>query len=58
MTGHGASSPNFAMVSGWLGQRIKGPALVEEYASTTVIFKGDSLEVSKFGDLVITIARS
>ncbi len=40
------------------GQRIKGPALVEEYASTTVIFHGDSLEVSKFGDLVIQIARS
>jgi hypothetical protein len=31
---------------------------VEEYASTTVIFHGDSLEVSKFGDLVIKIARS
>jgi N-methylhydantoinase A len=40
------------------GQRIKGPALVEEYASTTVIFHGDSLEVSQFGDLVIRIARS
>jgi len=41
-----------------VGQRIAGPALVEEYASTTVIFPGDSLKVSKFGDLVITIARS
>ncbi|MBI4191802.1 MAG: hydantoinase/oxoprolinase family protein [Betaproteobacteria bacterium] len=39
-------------------QRIAGPALVQEYASTTVIFPGDSLKVSKFGDLVITIARS
>ena len=40
------------------GQRIAGPALVEEYASTTVIFPGDRLEVSPYGDLVITIARS
>ncbi|MFA5912197.1 MAG: hydantoinase/oxoprolinase family protein [Burkholderiales bacterium] len=39
------------------GTRIKGPALVEEYASTSVIFPGDELEVSVFGDLVITIAR-
>ena len=40
------------------GQRIAGPALVEEYASTTVVFPGDQLEVSKFGDLIVTIARS
>ncbi len=40
------------------GQRIAGPALIEEYASTTVVFPGDRLEVSKYGDLVITIARS
>jgi N-methylhydantoinase A len=40
------------------GQKIAGPALVEEYASTTVVFPGDRLEVSKYGDLVITIGRS
>jgi len=40
------------------GDRISGPALVEEYASTTVVLPGDSLEVSEFGDLVIAIARS
>jgi N-methylhydantoinase A len=40
------------------GQTITGPALIEEYASTTVIFPGDRLEVSPQGDLVITIARS
>lgn len=40
------------------GQRIAGPTLIEEYASTTVVFPGDRLEVSKYGDLVITIARS
>ncbi len=39
------------------GMRIEGPALIEEYASTTVVFADDLLEVSDFGDLVITIAR-
>jgi len=39
------------------GQVISGPALIEEYASTTVVFPGDRLEVSDYGDLVITIAR-
>jgi N-methylhydantoinase A len=40
------------------GVRIEGPALVEEHASTTVVFPGDRLEVSDWGDLVITVARS
>ena len=39
------------------GDRIAGPALVEEYASTTVVFPGDELEVSRYGDLVISIDR-
>ncbi len=40
------------------GNRIAGPALVEEYASTTVVHPGDCLEVDAFGDLVIEILRS
>jgi N-methylhydantoinase A len=40
------------------GNRIAGPALVEEYASTTVVHPGDLLEVDAFGDLVIEIRRS
>ncbi|OFZ98061.1 MAG: 5-oxoprolinase [Betaproteobacteria bacterium RIFCSPLOWO2_02_FULL_62_17] len=40
------------------GHSIAGPALVEEYASTTVLLPGDRMEVSRYGDLVITIARS
>lgn len=40
------------------GDTIEGPALIEEYASTTVIFPGDKLEVSAFGDLIITIKRT
>ena len=40
------------------GNRIAGPALIEEYASTTVIHPGDLLTVDAFGDLVIEIKRS
>jgi N-methylhydantoinase A len=40
------------------GARIDGPALVEEYASTTVVFPGDRVDVSEYGDLVITIDRT
>ena len=40
------------------GAKIEGPALVEEYASTTVVFPGDQLEVSSFGDLIISVDRS
>jgi N-methylhydantoinase A len=40
------------------GNRIAGPALVEEYASTTVVHPGDVLTVDAFGDLVIEIRRS
>jgi len=35
--------------------RILGPALVEEHASTTVVFPGDALSVDHFGNLVISI---
>jgi N-methylhydantoinase A len=40
------------------GNRIRGPALIEEYASTTVVLPGDVVEVDAFGDLVIEILRS
>jgi N-methylhydantoinase A len=38
--------------------RIKGPALVEEYASTTVVHPGDALEIDALGNLVIATGRS
>ena len=38
--------------------RIAGPALIEEHASTTVMHPGDKLEVDAYGDLIITINRS
>ena len=37
------------------GNRIAGPALVEEHASTTVVLPGDRLEVDSFGNLRIEL---
>jgi N-methylhydantoinase A len=37
------------------GNRIAGPALIEEYASTTVALPGDRVEVDAFGNLMIEI---
>jgi N-methylhydantoinase A len=39
------------------GNKITGPALIEEHASTTVAHPGDLVEVDAFGDLVITVRR-
>jgi len=39
------------------GNRIAGPALIEEYASTTVVYPGDSLVVDAIGNLVLDIRR-
>ena len=38
------------------GNRIDGPALIEEYASTTVLWPGDRLEVDPYGNLHISVA--
>ena len=38
------------------GHRIEGPAVVEEHASTTVLFPGDTLEVDDYLNLIITVA--
>ncbi len=37
------------------GSRIHGPALVQEYASTTVVAPGDRLIVDRFGNLDIEV---
>jgi len=49
-------TPTYRRAALLAGNRIKGPALIEEYASTTVLMPGDVLEVDQFGDLVITVA--
>jgi N-methylhydantoinase A len=38
------------------GNRISGPALVEEHASTTVVHPGDKLVVDEWGNLVLQVA--
>lgn len=38
------------------GHSISGPAIVEEYASTTVLHDGDRLTVAPTGELVISVA--
>jgi N-methylhydantoinase A len=37
------------------GNRIAGPALIEEHASTTVLRPGDTMEVDNLGNLVIAV---
>ncbi|HEX4041275.1 MAG TPA: hydantoinase/oxoprolinase family protein [Xanthobacteraceae bacterium] len=50
------STPTYRRTTLAAGNRIKGPALIEEYASTTVLMPGDVLEVDAFGNLVIAVA--
>ena len=38
------------------GVRIYGPCVIEEYASTTLLFEGDSLVPAETGELIITVA--
>ncbi len=51
-------TPVFARDGLRAGNKIMGPALVEEHASTTVVWPGDLLSVDKFGNLVIQIGNS
>lgn len=38
------------------GVRISGPCVIEEYASTTVMFPGDEAEVAPTGEIIIEVA--
>ena len=40
------------------GNRIAGPTLIEEHASTTVVHPGDTVSVDAFGNLIVAIERS
>jgi N-methylhydantoinase A len=37
------------------GCRIVGPALIQEHGTTTVLFRGDTLEVAPSGEMIITV---
>jgi N-methylhydantoinase A len=49
-------TPTYARAALTAGNRITGPALIEEHASTTVLLPGDRLEVDALGNLVIKVA--
>ena len=50
-------SPVYARERLCAGNRIAGPALVEEHASTTVLQPGDVLRVDEFGNLDVEVGR-
>jgi N-methylhydantoinase A len=56
--GRHVDTPSYDRTQFVAGNRIDGPALIEEYASTTVLHPGDVVTVDAYGDLVIDILRS
>jgi N-methylhydantoinase A len=52
---HPTPTPTFARDRLRPGHRLVGPALIEEHATTTVVPPGASLEVDRFGHLVIEV---
>ncbi|HWG03680.1 MAG TPA: hydantoinase/oxoprolinase family protein [Beijerinckiaceae bacterium] len=59
-TGHRAAieTPAYRRDALRAGNRINGPALIEEHASTTVLFPGDRAEIDAFGNIVVTIGEA
>ena len=55
--GRSLATPSYAREDLRARNRIAGPALIEEHASTTVLLPGDRLEVDEFGNLVIEVGR-
>jgi N-methylhydantoinase A len=55
--GRAVATPTYARAELRAGNRIDGPALIEEHASTTVALPGDRLRVDEFGNLVIEVGR-
>ena len=39
------------------GARIKGPALIEEHGTTTVLYPGDNCRIAPSGELIIAVGR-
>jgi N-methylhydantoinase A len=55
--GKAVATPEYARDELKSGNRIRGPALVEEHASTTVVLPGDELRVDEYGNLVMKVGR-
>jgi N-methylhydantoinase A len=53
--GHLVDTPTWRRAELRAGNRIAGPALVEEHASTTVLSPGDVMTVDEYGNLVIAV---
>jgi N-methylhydantoinase A len=51
-------TPTYRRAALLAGNRIKGPALIEEHASTTVLMPGDACEVDAYGNLVIAVGAA
>jgi N-methylhydantoinase A len=56
--GHGGfrATPTYRRAQLLAGNKITGPALIEEHASTTVLMAGDAMTVDPYGNLVIAVA--
>jgi N-methylhydantoinase A len=52
------NAPTWRRAALLAGNRIKGPALIEEHASTTVLMPGDVCDVDDYGNLVIAVGGS
>jgi len=52
------AAPTYRRAELVAGNRINGPALIEEHASTTVVMPGDKLAVDAYGNLVITVGAA
>jgi N-methylhydantoinase A len=50
-----ADCPVYARETLAAGAEIEGPALIEEYGSTTVMFAGDRARISASGEVIITV---
>src|SRR5262249_14348715 len=54
--GHFRNTPTYQRTELIAGNAIKGPALIEEHASTTVLMPGDRMTVDDYGNLTIRVA--
>jgi N-methylhydantoinase A len=52
------NAPTYTRAALLAGNRIKGPALIEEHASTTVLMPGDICQVDVYGNLVISVGSA
>jgi N-methylhydantoinase A len=52
---HFEDCPVYSRDTLFAGAEIEGPALIEEYGSTTVMFRGDRATISKTGEIIIQL---